>query len=151
MKPNQFKILRMLVAIMLIFLTIQYELGMVINFSADLPELSPFRFSLKNISEVLHQASTVALAHAILGSLLTFVSILLLILSLRSKIRRVQIFGLLGFLALTLAATGGILFTLSGFQEDHYSLAMASDFILVFIFYFLELHFLKPDTMTQGS
>ena len=146
MKSNQFKSLRLMVVIALILLTIQYELGMDISLSPNLPELAPFGFSLTKISDALHLAGPVALAHAVLGSLLALMSILTLILSLRSKIRSVQIFGSLGFLTMLVAMTGGILFTLSGFQEDHYSLAMASNFILTFIFNFLELYFLKPDS-----
>ena len=148
MKINQFERLRVMVVIMLILLTIQYELGMVINLSPNLPELHPFGFSLLAISEALHLAGPVALAHAVLGSLLTLISILTLILSLRSKTRSVQILGSLGFLTMLVAMVGGVLFTLSGFQEDHYSLAMASNFILTFIFYFLELYFMKPDSIT---
>jgi hypothetical protein len=151
MQSIQFKSLRVIVIITLILLTIQYELGMVVNFSPNLPELPAFGFSLVKISEVLHQAGKVALAHAVLGSLLTLLSILTLILSLGSKIWSVQILGTLGFLSLVLAATGGILFTLSGFENDDYSLAMASNFILAFIFYFLELYLLKPNTNTQGN
>ena len=148
MKSKQFKSLQIMVIITLILLTIQYELGMYINLSPNLPELAPFGFSLMKILDVLHLAGPAALAHAVLGSLLTLMSILTLILSLRSKIRSVQIFGSLGFLTMLVAMIGGILFTLSGFQEDHYSLAMASNFILTFIFYFLELYFLKPDSKT---
>ncbi|HLO17124.1 MAG TPA: hypothetical protein VK206_19980 [Anaerolineales bacterium] len=144
MQSNQFKSLRVMVVITLALLTIQYELGMKVNFSPNLPELAPFGFSLAKISDALHLAGSVALTHAILGSLLTLMSIVTAILSMRSRIRSVQIFGFLGFLAITLAATGGVLFTLSGFQNDDYSLAMASNFILGFIFYFLELYFLKP-------
>ena len=151
MKSNQFRPLRAMVVITLILLTIQYELGMDINLSPNLPELPPFGFSLMKISDVLHLAGPVALAHAVVGSFLTFMSILNLILSLRSKIRSVQIFGSLGFLTMLVAITGGILFTLSGFQEDHYSLAMASNFILTFIFYFLELYLLKPDSKTRNN
>jgi hypothetical protein len=148
MKSNQFKSLRVMVVITLILLTIQYELGMDISLSPNLPELSPFGFSLMKISDALHLAGPVALVHAVLGSLLALLSILTLILSLRSKIGSVQIFGSLGFLTMLVAMTGGILFTLSGFQEDHYSLAMASNFILTFIFNSLELYFLKPDSKT---
>jgi hypothetical protein len=151
MTRNQSKSLRVVVIITLILLTIQYEMGMEINFSPNLPELPAFGFSLMKIWDALHQAGTVAMVHAVLGSLLTFLSILSLILSLRSKMRSVQILGLLGLLSVALAATGCILFTLSGFQNDDYSLAMASNFILSFIFYFLELYFLKPDPKTQDG
>ncbi len=144
MKSNQFRSLRVMVVVILVLLTIQYELGMDVNFSPNLPELAPFGFSLAKISDALHQAGVIALTHAGLGSLLILLSILTAILAVGSKVRRVQIFGLLGFLSITFAATGGVLFTLSGFQQDNYSLMMASNFLLAFIFYFLELYFLKP-------
>lgn len=146
MKSNQFKSLRVRVVTTLILLTIQYELGMAVNLSPSLPELAPFGFSLIKISDALHLAGSVALVHAVLGTLLTLMSIITLVQSLRSRIRNVQIFGALGFLTMLVAMTGGVLFTLSGFQEDHYSMAMASNFILSFIFYFLELYYLKPDS-----
>ncbi len=144
MKSNQFKSLRVIAVIILVLLTIQYELGMDVNFSPNLPKLSPVGFSLVKISDALHQAGPVALAHAGLGSLLILLSILTAILAIESKVRSVQIFGVLGFLSVSLAALGGVLFTLSGFQQDNYSLMMASNFLLAFIFYFLELYFLKP-------
>ena len=145
MKSNQSRFLQAMLIITLILLTIQYELGMEVNLSPDLPNLAPFGFSLSKISDALHLAGPVALAHAGLGVLLTLLSILTLILSLKSRSRSVRIWGSLGFISMSLAMTGGVLFTLSGFQEDHYSIAMASNFILVFIFYFLELYCLKPD------
>jgi hypothetical protein len=37
-----------------------------------------------------------------------------------------------------------VLFVLSGFQDNNYSHGMASNFILTFAFYFLELYLLKP-------
>ncbi len=146
MKSNQPKSLRVMVGITLALLAIQYELGMVVNLSPALPELPAFGFSLPKILDALHLAGLAALTHAGLGSFLTLMSILILILSLRSKLRSVRLFGSLGFLSVVSAAVGGVLFTLSGFQEDHFSLAMASDFILAFIFYFLELYFVKPDS-----
>ncbi len=151
MRTNQIKFLRTMVIIILILLTVQYELGMVINLGPSLPDLSPFGFSLSTISDALHQVGSVALAHAGLGSFIALLSILILVLSLRSKSRSVQIFGSLGFLTILVAMAGGILFTLSGFQEDHYSLAMASNFILAFISYFLELYFLKPGSRVQSG
>ncbi len=151
MQWKQFRLLRVMDVITLALLTIQYELGMKVNLSPNLPELAPFGFSLAKISGALHLAGSVALIHAILGSLLMLLSIVTAMLSLRSGVRSVQIFGFLGFLATTLAAIGGVFFTLSGFQNDDYSLAMASNFILAFIFYFLELYVLKPNPKIQES
>lgn len=151
MTPNQFKTLRVMVVSTLILLSVQYELGMYINLSPNLPELAPFGFSLMKISEALHLAGPAALAHAGLGSLLTLLSTFTLIFSLKSKVKSVQIVGGLGFITMLVAMAGGILFTLSGFREDHYSLAMASNFILTFTFTFLELYLLKPDSKTWND
>ena len=71
--------------------------------------------------------------------------------ALASKIRSVQIFGGLGFLAMALAEINGVIFVLSGFQNDNYSHGMATMFILTFGFYFLELYFLKPVAKTQAK
>lgn len=144
MTTNQGGFLRWMVVTMLGLLTIQYELGMVVNLSPNLPELAPFGFSLAKITDALRQAGSTAQGHALLGSLLALISTLTLVLSLRSRVRSAQIFGSLGFLSVILAATGGVLFVLSGFQEDRSSLAMASYFLLAFISYFLELYALKP-------
>lgn len=151
MKTKQHKFLQAMVIVTLILLAIQYELGMVINLGPSLPDLSPFGFSLAAISDALHQVGSTVLTHAGLGSFIALLSILILVLSLRSKIRSVQIFGSLAFLTILVAMAGGILFTLSGFQEDRYSLAMASNFILAFISYFLELYFLKPDSRSRND
>lgn len=150
MKTNQIKFLRGMVVIMLAVLVIQYELGMVVNLSPDLPKLPAPGLSLSNLSDALHLAGSTAQAHAALGSFLTLLSVLTLVLSLRSKNRSVKTFGSLGFLTILLAMTGGVLFTVSGFQEDHYSLAMASNFILAVVFYFLELYFLKSGSQAES-
>ncbi len=144
MKSNQFRLLRTMIVMLLILLGIQYELGMAVNLSPDLPTLPPFDFSLARVFGALRLAGSSAVAHSFLGSVLVVVALLTLVLSLASRVKSVQIFGSLGCLSIVLAAAGGVLFVLSGFQADHFSLAMASNFILAFTFYFLELYFLKP-------
>jgi ABC-type sugar transport system permease subunit len=86
-----------------------------------------------------------------LGTVLTIISLIGLGMALASKIRSVQIFGVLGFLSMALAEITGVLFVLSGFQNDNYSHGMATNFILTFGFYFLELYFMKPAPKTQAS
>ena len=91
------------------------------------------------------------MVHAILGTVLTIISLINLLMALASKIRSVQVFGALGFLSMALAEICGVLFVLSGFQNDNYSHGMATNFLLTFGFYFLELYFLKPAARTQAS
>ncbi len=149
MKIDRFKTLRVLVVITLILLFFQYELGMSINLSPNLPQLTPFGFSLARIVSALDQVGVEALAHAGLGTILVLLSILTLMLSLHSKMRSVQVVGVLCFLTILLAMIGGILFSLSGFQQDNFSLMMASNFILAFTFHFLQLYFIKPASKIQ--
>ena len=150
MASNQYKLLRWMVAIVLVLLGFQYELGMAVNLSANLPSLPAFGFSLIGISDALREAGTLAFLHAGLGGLLTILSIVILVMSLTSRIRKVQVFGVLGFLTILVAASSGVLFVLSGFQGDNFSSAMASNFLLSFTFYFLEVYFLRPEPKTQN-
>jgi hypothetical protein len=134
---------RVIVMIILALLVLQYELGMNVNLS-DPKAIPPFSLSLNGVSHALNQVGGVAVIHAALGVCLVFFSIISLIFALRSGIRSVQIFGSLAFLTMFLAATTGLLFTLSGFQMDGYTEGMATNFLLSFIFNFMELYFLKP-------
>ena len=147
MGKNRFRGLRVLVMVILVLLIVQFEFGMAVTI-ANPPEHSPFSFSIVKISDALNQAGVAALLHASLGTLLAVFSVLSLVLSLRSRVRSVQIIGSLAFLATVLAASLGLAFTLSGFQNDNYSHGMATNFILSYTFYFLELYFLKPAPKT---
>jgi hypothetical protein len=134
-----------MVIVILALLGLQYEFGMAVNI-ANPPTLAPT--SLNGINNALNQVGAVAMIHASLGSALVIFSILILIFSLRSGLRSLQVFGSLAFLATLLAAVTGLLFTLSGFQNDGDSHGMATNFLLSFTFYFLELYFLKPAPKT---
>ena len=147
MGKSRFRALRVLVMVILVLLIVQFEFGMAVTI-ANPPELSPFSFSIVKISDALNQAGVAALLHASLGTLLAVFSVLSLVLSLRSRVRSVQIIGSLAFLATVLAASMGLAFTLSGFQNDNYSHGMATNFILSYTFYFLELYYLKPAPKT---
>lgn len=150
MSTNSFKGLRVAVVTLIVFLAFQFELGMAINLS-DPPNIPPISFSLHNVLGALNQVGSIALVHALLGTVLTVLALVTLVLALASKIRSVQVFGVLGFLSMTLAATSGVLFVLSGYQNDHYSHGMATNFILTLVFYFLELYFLKPAPRTKAG
>ena len=150
MSTNSLKGLRVIVISVLGLLVIQFEFGMAVNLSG-LPSLSAFGFSFHNFLGVLNQAGSVTMFHAVLGTVLTILALIALVSALASKIRSIQVFGVLGFLSMALAEITGVLFVLSGFQNDNYSHGMATNFILTFGFYFLELYFLKPAPRTQLS
>ncbi|MGD0575824.1 MAG: hypothetical protein ABSB61_10735 [Anaerolineales bacterium] len=147
---NQSRSLRVLVPILLVLLALQFEFGMAVNLAGP-PSLAPFGFSLAALSAALGQAGTLAVIHAVLGGLLVILSVLAWVLSLASKVRTLQVFGSLAFLSTVLAASTGLLFVLSGFQNDGDSHGMATNFILAFAFYFLELYFLKPGDRPDRS
>ena len=140
---------RITVMVILSLLAFQFELGMAVNIKGQ-PKLPAFGFSLSAFSDALNRVGTVAVIHASLGTWLVVFSIISAIFAIKSAIRSVQIFGSLALLTTILAATAGILFTLSGFQMDGYSHGMATMFLLTFSFYFLELYFLKPDPKSKG-
>jgi len=150
MSANRLRGLRVAVVTLLVCLAIQFEFGMATNLS-DQPSIPSFGFSFPGVLSALNQVGFVAVAHAVLGTGLTTFALISLVMALGSKMRGVQIFGVLGFLSMVLAATMGLSFVLSGFQNDNYSHGMATNFLLTFGFYFLELYFLKPAARTQAS
>ena len=143
MSPNRTRSLRVLLVMMLVLLAFQYELGMAVNISNP-PALPPVSQSVAALSDALHKAGTVAVLHGAMGGLLLILSLVLLILSLASRVRGAQVFGTLGFLAILFAGDGGSQFVRSGFQNDGRSHEMATMFILSFVFYFVEVYVLKP-------
>jgi hypothetical protein len=138
------------VVTLLVFLVFQYEFGMAINL-LNPPSVSPIPFSFSGVLSTLDLMGSIAVVHTVLGTVLTILALVTLVMALRSKIRSVQVFGMLGFLSMALAATSGLLFVLSGYQNDHYSHGMATNFILTFGFYFLELYSLKPAPNIKAS
>ncbi len=143
MSTNQARVLRIYVMILLALLFVQYEFGMAVNISNP-PSLPSFSIGDGNaFNAALNAAGGLAQPHAILGFLIWLIAVVNLVLSLRTRVRGVQVFGLLTFLGITVAGIGGTLFVSSGFNNDTASHAMAANFIFSYSFAFLELYFLK--------
>jgi Ni,Fe-hydrogenase I cytochrome b subunit len=117
---------------------------------SDPPSISPFNFSVETFRWAPGQVAGVATLHALLGGLLVVLSIVNLVMALRSSIRSVQVFGFLSLLSIVVAAGGGFFFVISVFQNDNASHAMATNFILSFAFLFLELYNLEPDSKARA-
>jgi hypothetical protein len=128
---------------MLALLVLQFELGVATTLS-DPPAIPPFGFSDQAFRSALDKLVTAGQIHAAAGPIMVIIAVVTLVLSLRARPRSVKVFGILAFLALLIAGTMGMFFVQSGFQDDNYTHGMATFFILSFIFYFLELYFLKP-------
>lgn len=129
--------------VMIVSLFLQYELG-IATIIANLASIPPFNFSIIVFSHALEQVGGVALLHAAFGGWLMIISIINLILALRTKIRKVQVFAILSFLSIVIAAGGGLFFVLSGFQNDNASHTMATNFLLSFTFSFIEIYYARP-------
>jgi hypothetical protein len=138
---------RVLVIILLVLLAFQYELGITLNIANPKP-IPPYGLSLTAVSDALNHVGVVAVIHASLGAWLVLFSLVSIIFALRSRVLSLQVFGSLAFVATCLALTTGLLYTLSGFQNDGLSHGMATNFLLSFTFNFLELYFLKPAPKT---
>ncbi len=139
---SQLKRLRIMTIVMIVLLIMQYELG-ISTIMADIPSRSPFSFSIAAFQRALEQEGGIAPVHAGFGGLLIIVAVINLILALATKVRSVQILGVLNLFFILVAAGGGLFFVLSGFQNDNASHAMATNFILAFTFSFIELFYIR--------
>jgi hypothetical protein len=148
MSSKRFLAARVMVIVLLVLLAFQFELGVAVNI-ANPKSIPPFSLSSTAVTDALNGVGVVAVIHASLGSLLVLVSLVSIILALRTGVLGVQVFGCLALVATCLALTTGLMFTLSGFQNDGLSHGMATMFLLSFSFNFLELYFLKPAPKIQ--
>jgi heme A synthase len=148
--PDRSKSLRRVVMSMLVLFLVQYELGITVIMSNP-PSISPIPLSDAAFRAALDQVGGVLYLHSIMGVLLVVISIVNLVMALQSGKRSVQVFGSLSFLGIAIAAGGGLFFVLSGFQNDHASHAMATNFLLSFAFLFLEFYYMKPEPMPKIS
>ncbi len=143
MTARQLRVLRIFVMVLLALLFVQYDLGILVNI-ANPPSLPAFPFTDGNaFNAALQAAGGPAVVHATLGFFIWVLALVVLVLSLRTRARSVQLFGVLTFAAVTVAGVGGTMFVASGFNNDDASRAMAGTFILSYSFAFLELYFLR--------
>ena len=142
MTTDTFRLLRINLIALIVLLALQFELGMAVNLS-DLHTAPAFGFSVSAVWSALARVGGDAVTHAVLGTLMAIGVIFTMIRSLGSGIRRVQVVGVLLFLAMALATLNGYLFVLSGYENDGYSHGMATGFILSILFCFLELYFVR--------
>ena len=149
MPSSHLKLLRFMLIVLLVLLFVQYEFG-IATIIANPASVPPFDFSLTAVWSALQQAGAVATLHATIGIALIIAAIINLILALRASIRRVQVFGVLSFLSIAIAAGGGLFFVLSGFQDDNASHTMATNFMLAFTFAFIELYYTRSVVSQQN-
>jgi len=136
---SRIRSLRMTAIVMVVLLALQFELGMAVNLSPSLEDIPPVAGTPAAIWHALVKVGAGAPVHAILGTLLTVVALVSLILSLRTGSTLMAVIGAASFVSVMMAAVNGILFTMSGFKDDHYSHGMATAFILSFSLFFVQI------------
>ncbi len=142
MLSNRLRSLRIMTIVLIVLLFLQYEFGMA-TIMADIPSRAPLSFSIAALRGALEQAGAVPSAHADFGGLVLLAALVNLILALRTGVRSLQVLGTLEFIFILVAAGGGLFFVLSGFQNDHASHTMATNFLLAFAFAFIELYYIR--------
>jgi hypothetical protein len=148
---TRLKSLRVAAIVILILLTLQFELGMSVNLSPSLEQVPHLAGTATAVWGALVKVGGAALTHALLGASLTVIALASLVLAIISGDRSVAVIGIFSFLAIALAAVNGVLFTLSGFKDDNYSHGMATLFLLAFSLYFVQVCLLSVKLRRQAA
>jgi len=147
METQKFRSLRVLVITNLAILLLEFVFGISINI-APLAS-SPSNFSMNGFIKTLVQVGGLTLFHISTGLVLGILSIVIMILSLRTGVRRLQLLGSLAFLAILLVGIMGLLFVASGFRNQNFVFGIIPLFVLAVVFYAFLYFSLKP--VSQGS
>ncbi len=123
-------------------LTVQGWTGDTVNLFTTFPSgtVGP---SIGDVGGAISAGGAILVWHAAEGVLLFALSVVVLAMSQRSKPTSVRIVSILGFLAILSAGVGGLLFVLSGFQDNGASAQMGGSFIGAYAFYFIELYYTR--------
>ena len=131
--------LRVVVIAILALLALQFELGMAVNLSPSLEVAAPLAGTPAAIWGALATVGGAAVTHALLGIFLTLVTLASLVFAVLSGAKSVAVIGILSFIAMALASSNGVLFTLSGFRNDGYSHGMSTMFLVVYSLNFIQV------------
>lgn len=141
-RDTQLNKLQFFIIATLAILSVQGWTGDFVNLFSVFPT-GAVDFSANGLLQAVQKAGQIPVYHTLEGFLLVAFSLVVLILSLKTKVKSVQVFSILGLAAVVSAAVGGILFVFSGFQDNGNSAQMGGSFIGAYAFYFLELYFTK--------
>lgn len=112
----------------IVILTVQGWTGDFVNLFAPFPSGSVSQ-SFGGLMTALFSAGAITAFHASEGALLVVLSLAVLGLSFKSKDRSIRIVSILATAAVVSAMVGGVLFVLSGFQNNPNSAQMGGSFI----------------------
>ena len=136
------------IVILLVLITIQAFLGDNINLFSVFPT-SPVTASLSGLSHALQQAGAAVMVHAINGFLIIAVSIAVVVFSFISRINKLRLTSIVGFVGSIIALSGGLEFVFSGYANNGYSAQMATGFLIAYSFYFIELYYTKGANQSE--
>ena len=134
--------LRVSIVLLLILLSFQGWLGDYVNLFAVFPS-GTVDISFSGFSKALTDAGIMEVIHGSLGFLILGTSLVVLVISLRSKATKVKVASVLGLSAVLSALIGGVLFVFSGFSDNGSSAQMGGSFIAAYAFFFIELYYTK--------
>jgi len=132
--------LRASIVITLVLLSIQGWTGDYANLFASFPT-GAVGATLAGFWQAVGNSGVLVLYHAVEAILLLTLSFVTLVLSFRRRVGR--LYSILGTASVISAAIGGILFVLSGFQNNANSAQMGGSFIAAYAFFFLTLYATK--------
>jgi hypothetical protein len=141
-KP-EWRRLRLLIVLTLVFLTVQGWFGDTVNLFAVPTTPVTVDASIGGLLTAVINDGPVLIIHAFNGILILALAVTVLALSLKSKPRSVQVPSILGLVMVVSAIIGGILFVLSGFANNGVSAQMGGSFIGAYAFYFIELYYAR--------
>lgn len=136
---------RLINVILLIFLSVQGWTGDTVNLFASYPYTSPV--SMSGFLWQLGSATGVGPAliwHALEALIILALSVTLVIMALKRRLKGIAITCVLGIMAVISAMIGGMMFVMSGFTQDGFSAQMGGSFIGTYALFFVTLYFSKP-------
>jgi hypothetical protein len=135
--------LRILIVVTLVLLTIQGWFGDTVNLFAVPSSPTSVDQSAGGLLSAILNIGPTLIIHAFNGILILALGVLVLVFSLKSKPRCVQVTAILGLVMVVSPIMGGVLFVLSGFANNGVSAQMGGSFIGAYAFYFIELYYAK--------
>ena len=122
------------ILVILVFLVLQFILGMTLNLFVTFPNIP-----VNSSDQIYFNAiftTPFLLEHFIVGVGLLLGSAWILISAIKTRLRNISLVAVLGFISILTAYISGFEFLLSGFQNNLFSFTMSIGFIVALLSYF---------------
>lgn len=135
--------LRIIIVVLLAFMTFQGWLGDTLNLFAVFPA-GTVNYSLTGFAEAISAVGPLLIIHILNACLLLILGIVVAKMTFkRTESKGARISSILGIWFIISAIMGGVLFVLSGFANNAYSAQMGGSFIAAYAAYFVVLYYTK--------